>query len=259
VGHGFTEIATIREYLALDSGLMSRLVRGLEEEGLVQTMHHPEDARRRLIKLTSRGENEFKAYEELSNNQAARMLAGHRRRKELLQAMDLIASYLGKDRILLEEVDPRSEVAKGCLSQYYAELAQRFSQGFEVAKSRDPEAGQMVPPRGTFLLAVSDGLPVGCVGLKGSGDKTGEIKRLWIAPHARGLGIAQQLMTAAEGRAVDLDMDVLRLDTNSALPEARRLYERLGWIEIPRFNDDPYPDLFFEKNISRPDHRAQQD
>jgi GNAT superfamily N-acetyltransferase len=181
------------------------------------------------------------------------MLAGRRSSEELLQAMDLIASWLNKHRIVLEQADPRSDRAKDCLSSYYAELAVRFSQGFDVAKSRDPEAGQMVPPRGTFLLAISDGLPVGCVGLKGGAGRTGEIKRLWVAPHARGLGIARQLMSAAEARALDLGMKVLRLDTNSALPEARRLYEQSGWIEIPRFNDDPYPDLFFEKDISRSD------
>lgn len=253
IGHGFTDIAAIRDYLGLDSGLMSRLVRGLEEEGLVRTTPHPEDARRRLVALTGRGQDEFRAYEELSNSQAAQMLAGRRSSEELLQAMDLIASWLNKHRIVLEQADPRSDRAKDCLSSYYAELAVRFSQGFDVAKSRDPEAGQMVPPRGTFLLAISDGLPVGCVGLKGGAGRTGEIKRLWVAPHARGLGIARQLMSAAEARALDLGMKVLRLDTNSALPEARRLYEQSGWIEIPRFNDDPYPDLFFEKDISRSD------
>jgi hypothetical protein len=42
---------------------------------------------------------------------------------------------------------------------------------------------------------------------------------------------------------------LLRLDTNSALAEAGQLYRRTGWTEIPRFNDDPYPDLFFEKHL----------
>ena len=47
--------------------------------------------------------------------------------------------------------------------------------------------------------------------------------------------------------ARELGIGVLRLDTNSALPEAVALYRRSGWSEIPRFNEDPYPDLFFEK------------
>ena len=44
-------------------------------------------------------------------------------------------------------------------------------------------------------------------------------------------------------------MGLLRLDTNTALPEALALYRRLGWSEIDRFNDDPYPDAFFEKHL----------
>jgi hypothetical protein len=56
-------------------------------------------------------------------------------------------------------------------------------------------------------------------------------------------------MDAAEDAARGLGIALLRLDTNSALPEAGQLYRTTGWIEIPRFNDDPYPDLFFEKPI----------
>jgi hypothetical protein len=56
-------------------------------------------------------------------------------------------------------------------------------------------------------------------------------------------------MDAAENAARELSITVLRLDTNSALPEAGKLYRSSGWREIPRFNDDPYPDLFFEKRI----------
>lgn len=56
-------------------------------------------------------------------------------------------------------------------------------------------------------------------------------------------------MDAAEHAARELGIAVLRLDTNSALAEAGQLYRRTGWTEIPRFNDDPYPDLFFEKHL----------
>ena len=104
-------------------------------------------------------------------------------------------------------------------------------------------------PRGAFLVAISDGLPIGCVGLKGTDGEFAEIKRLWVAPSARGLGLGRRLMEAAENAARELSISVLRLDTNSALPEAGGLYRRSGWTEIPRFNDDPYPDLFFEKHL----------
>lgn len=149
----------------------------------------------------------------------------------------------------IEEVDPTSPPARACLAAYYAELAARFAGGFDIARSCDPEAAAMVRPRGTFLIALGDGRPVGCVGLKGSGGPVAEIKRLWIDPAARGLGFAKRLMQEAEAAARDLGIRTLRLDTNSALPEALALYRRSGWVEIDRFNDDPYPDHFFEKAL----------
>ena len=58
-------------------------------------------------------------------------------------------------------------------------------------------------------------------------------------------------MDVTEDAARGLGIELLRLDTNSALAEAGQLYRRSGWSEIPRFNDDPYPDLFFEKRLER--------
>ena len=249
IGHGRSDVAEIRDYLGLDSGLMSRLLRSLEDEGLVETTTHEDDARRRVATLTRAGRREFAAYEALSNTQAEGFLAQHSQREALLAAMDLIASALTRERVGLEEMDPRSEAARYCLREYYSELGRRFKQGFDVSLSRDPDAKDMRRPRGTFIVAMSDTLPIGCVGLKGTDHGYAEIKRLWVAPAARGLRLGRRLMDAAENAARDLGITLLRLDTNSALAEAGQLYRTTGWREIPRFNDDPYPDLFFEKHI----------
>jgi DNA-binding MarR family transcriptional regulator/predicted GNAT family N-acyltransferase len=249
IGHGRTDVAELRDYLALDSGLMSRLLRSLEDEGLITTVPHRDDARRRIAKLTKAGRREFDAYESISNSQAELLLACHNTPEVLLAAMDIIASAFGRSRIVIEEVHPRGEEARHCLGEYYSELARRFKGGFEVSLSRDPDATDMMSPRGAFFVAMSDGLPLGCVGLKGDGSELAEIKRLWVAPVARGLGVARRLMGSAENAARKLTIKTLRLDTNSALAEAFQLYRSTGWTEIERFNDDPYPDLFFEKRL----------
>src|SRR4051794_28307545 len=160
-GQGLSDVADIRKYLSLDSGLMSRLLRGLEDEGLVETVSHPEDARRRIATLTNAGWREFESYEALSNSRAEAILEGHHHSEALLCAMDLVASVLGRNRVIIEEVDPRSREARHCLEEYYAELARRFKSGFDVSLSRAPEAKDMIRPRGAFLLAVSDGVPIG--------------------------------------------------------------------------------------------------
>jgi DNA-binding MarR family transcriptional regulator/GNAT superfamily N-acetyltransferase len=249
VGHGLQDVAAVRDYLGLDSGLMSRLLRNLEDEGLIRTVPDPADARRRKVGLTQAGQVEFLAYEDLSDAQAEAILARHSDPEDLLRAMDLVVLSLKRDQIVLVESDPRHVDALYCLREYYGELASRFEKGFDVSLSRDPDVSDMIRPRGAFLVAMLDGLPLGCVGLKGHGSAIAEIKRLWVAPSARGLGLARRLMTMVESIARDLGIDLLRLDTNSALPEAAALYRKSGWRQIDRFNDDPYPDMFFEKRI----------
>ena len=249
IGHGKCDVGEIRAYLDLDSGLVSRLLRGLEEEGLVATTPHPGDGRRRVVALTAAGEAEFAAYEALSNQRAERALARHANPDALLAAMDLVASAFGRDQIELREMDPRSAVARYCLGEYYAELGRRFERGFDVTLSADPDAETMVRPRGAFLVAFSDDMPVGCVGLKGTCSEYAEVKRLWVAPSARGLGLAWKIMDRVEAVARELGIPLLRLDTNKALPEAIAMYRKSGWTEIDRFNDDPYPDFFFEKRL----------
>jgi len=163
------------------------------------------------------------------------------------------AAPLAEDPIC-REVDPRADNARYALGEYYAELGRRFARGFDVSLSRDPDAADMIRPRGAFFLAGSGPLPLGCVGLKGHGGREAEIKRLWVAPSARGLGLARRLMQAAEQAACELGVEILRLDTNSVLPEAAALYRKTGWREIERFNDDPYPDMFFEKRLGLDTH-----
>src|SRR6478752_6506505 len=106
IGHGRSDVADIRDYLGLDSGLMSRLLRSLEDEGMIQTSAHEDDARRRVASLTRAGRREFSAYEALSNAQAESILARHPQREALLAAMDLIASALGSARTALIEMSP---------------------------------------------------------------------------------------------------------------------------------------------------------
>ena len=249
IGPEGRDLESIRSYLDLDKPLLSRFLKSLQDEGLLELQRDPNDGRRRIALLTEAGRAERDAYNALSDAQADKILSRHPRPEALLEAMDLVASALGRDRIELVGCDPRSPDAVDCLEVYYKELGERFDTGFDVNLSADPDATDMMAPRGVFFVAYSDGMPLGCVGVKGTDKGYAEIKRLWISPASRGLGLSRTLMAEAERAAKDLGITLLRLDTNSALPEAVALYQRSGWSEIERFNDDPYPDYFFEKAI----------
>ena len=249
IGPSGCAVSTIRKRLDLDPAFLSRLLAQLEEEKLIGLIDDPHDKRKKTALLTEHGRAEYEAYEKLSNQRAERILARHSSPEALLAALDLVASAFARDHIEITEIDPTHPYAVSCVTQYFTELAARFPQGFDPAKAAAAGPQDMTPPRGAFFVALSDGLPLGCVGLKHTTSAYSEVKRLWVAPAARGLGLAKDLMRAVEDHARAADIRLLRLDTNSALPEAARLYDRLGWTRIARFNDDPYPDIFFEKRL----------
>ena len=139
--------------------------------------------------------------------------------------------------------------ARACLDRYFSELADRFDAGFDPARDRSAPPEDLEPPSGLFLLARLRGEPVGCGALKRIDAQTGEIKRVWTAPSARGLGVARTILHRLEAEASAMGMTVLRLDTNKALTEAHALYLGQGYREVARFNDNPYAHRWFEKRL----------
>jgi ribosomal protein S18 acetylase RimI-like enzyme len=107
----------------------------------------------------------------------------------------------------------------------------------------------MAPPHGILLIAWFRGEPVGCGALRLHDDASAEIKRMWVAPNARGLGLGRRLITELEARAREHGIRLLRLDTNRSLAEAIALYRSAGYTEVSRFNDEPYADHWFEKEL----------
>jgi ribosomal protein S18 acetylase RimI-like enzyme len=91
--------------------------------------------------------------------------------------------------------------------------------------------------------------PIGCGALKLHGRDPVEIKRMWVAPSARGLGLGRRLLTELERHARDRGASVAHLETNRTLSEAISLYRSAGYVEVSPFNDEPYADHWFEKML----------
>jgi GNAT superfamily N-acetyltransferase len=144
-----------------------------------------------------------------------------------------------------------SAAARYCLGQYYRELGERFDGGFDPALSLFPSLDEFAPPRGIFLVVRLDGEPVGCGGLKPISADAAYLRRMWIAPDARGLGFARRLLSALEEQARMLGYSLVRLETNETLVEAQQLYRSSGYCEVPPFNDEPYAHHWFEKGLNR--------
>jgi GNAT superfamily N-acetyltransferase len=128
-------------------------------------------------------------------------------------------------------------------------LARRFETGFDPGHSNPAPAEQFTPPRGYFLLARLHGDPVGCGALRVL-PGYGEIKRMWVAPESRGLGVGTRILQRLEDLARHRRLPLVRLETNRALTEAQSLYRRHGYREVPAYNDEPYAHHWFEKALT---------
>ena len=149
----------------------------------------------------------------------------------------------------ISAVDPADSDAQFCLHEYFAELGRRFETGFDPAASIPATLDELRPPAGVFLLATLRGEAVGCGALKFHGRKPTELKRMWVAESARGLGIGRRLLTELESRAAAAGSRIVRLETNRSLEEAIALYRSAGYREVEAFNEEPYAHHWFEKRL----------
>lgn len=246
-----TSVRELRRRLGLDSAYVSRLLRSLEEQGLVVVSASLHDGRVRHVQLTRAGRREWSELDHRAEAFAHSLLAplNESQRMRLVAAMAEIERLVIATLVTITVADPTSPDAKWCFEQYFAELGGRFETGFDPALSISADAHELMPPAGLLLVARLREEPVGCGALKLHPNAPGEIKRMWVAPHARGLGLGRRLLQELEQATREAGVAVLNLETNHTLVEAIELYRRSGYQEVEAFNDEPYAHHWFEKQL----------
>jgi DNA-binding MarR family transcriptional regulator/GNAT superfamily N-acetyltransferase len=252
IGPDGCDVRRLRAGLDLDSGYLSRLLRALEGDGLVVVGPSPADRRVRTARLTRAGRAERAELDRRSDEAAAALLAplSTGQRGRLVAAMADVERLLLASAVQVMPCDPRHPDARFCVRAYFSELARRFESGFDPAQSLPADDNELTPPAGVLLLARLHDQPVGCAALKFHDGQPAEIKRMWVAPEARGLGLGRRLLDEVEAAAAARRATTLRLETNRALTEAIGLYRAAGYREVAAFNREPYADHWFEKKLS---------
>ena len=254
IGAEGADLRDLRVRLGLDSGYLSRIVQSLAAAGRVALQPGAADERLRRAELTPAGRAEFDEIDRRSDEAAEAILEPltEPQRERLVAAMAEVHRLLRAAGARIERVDPAGPAARWCLAQYFAELAERFEEGFDPGRSIPAADDAMRPPRGAFLVATADGEPVACGALRPlapDAPGVGYLKRMWVADAVRGLGFGRRMLGALEDEARRLGFTTLRLETNRALAEAIALYRSAGYAEVARFNDEPYAHHFFEKAL----------
>jgi DNA-binding MarR family transcriptional regulator/GNAT superfamily N-acetyltransferase len=251
IGPEGCEVRLLRSRLGLDSGYASRLLRSLEADGLVRISPSRDDRRIRVARLTGAGRRERETLDERSNELARSLLAPltSHQRERLVAAMRDVERLLIAASVEIQAVDPEHADAQYCLAEYVAELNRRSTRGFDPSVGATALPYEMRPPAGEFFVAYLHGEPIGCGAVKHHADAPAEIKRMWIAPNARGLGLGRRLLEKLETCALAGGARVAHIETSGILSEALALYRSAGWIEVPAFNDEPFADHWLEKTL----------
>src|SRR5919106_6703564 len=251
IGSDGADLRELRDRLGLDSGYASRLVRQLQNDGLVVVDEDPADRRRRRLRWTNAGRTEVDELDRRSDLAASALLDSvpAPRHERLLAAIAEVERSLRATLVAISLEHAHHPDVVACFARYAEELDTRFAGGFDPAISISANPDELTPPAGYCVVARLRGVAVGCGALKVHGTAPAELKRMWVDPASRGLGVGRRMLERLEALARDNDVTVLHLETNRALTEAIALYHSAGFVEVAAFNTEPYADHWFEKTL----------
>ncbi len=251
IGEQGASVRELRQRLGLDSAYVSRLLRSLEKQGLVVVSTSEQDGRVRQIQLTAAGLQEREELEHRADDFAQSLLEplSESQRAKLVDAMAQVERLLIASMVQITPADPASEEVRWCIEQYFSELDQRSETGFDLTQGIAPSPSELAPPHGLFLIAYLREEPVGCGGVKFLPSAISELKRVWVAPRVRGLGLGRRLLVMLENTAREAGMTTIRLETNRVLTEAITLYRQSGYQEVAPFNDESFAHYWFAKQL----------
>ena len=138
-------------------------------------------------------------------------------------------------------------VAQALVAAMIAEVGDLYDRRLGPITEARPE--ELSPPHGGFVVLEEGGRAIAGGGVRRLDDRTCEIKRMYVAPKARGRGAGTALLAALEALARDLGDAVARLDTGARQPGAQRMYERAGYAAVADYNGNPYAAFWGEKAL----------
>lgn len=137
--------------------------------------------------------------------------------------------------VIIRRYDLLSPVAQELITALNAELSSMYPEPGATHFRLDPN--EVAEGKGVFLVALRDNEPLGCGAIRRIEERSGELKRMYVRPEARGLGIGRRLLLALEAEAQALGLTCLLLETGTRQLEALGLYRQAGFLEIPAYGE----------------------
>jgi len=224
--------------LGLDGGYLSRILRGFQQRGLVDSTPSAADGRQNLLRLTGQGRETFDSLDARARAAVGAMLS----RLPAPEQCRLIAAMQAVEAVLAEEPDSREPYLlrphrsgdmgwivhrHGVLYAYEYGFDERFEA--LVAEIVAKFIRELDPERERCWIAERDGEIIGSVCLVKESDKVAKLRLLLVEPKARGLGLGRRLVGECIRFARRTGYEKLTLYTDAALRAARHLYEDAGF------------------------------
>lgn len=237
--------------LELDAGYISRLLTGLTKKKLLRQVSSKHDGREKHLSLTAKGEHSISRLNEMSTMQLRDMLGN----LSATDREDLVASLRNVHRLLSEKQSPAFRIERlAAVNDEALAILQEYYEAVHVVLRDKPGDIQSIldEPASGMWLAWMVNKVAGCVILRKleAIPYASECKRLYVKPSARGNRIADKLMDALEDFAHSEGIHWIYLDTYDDLKPAIALYERRGYQQCKRYNENPQATLFMRKKIA---------
>jgi len=250
----------LKSELKIDGGYLNRIIKRLCSLGLVDGNKDKADGRVLILGLTAKGRKVATDIDEASDVEARALVDGLgefdlRNLVEHLRAAERILESRSTRSVAIEAVEegPAIAAVRVLMREYAASLGADLGyQGFERELANLP--GKYAPPSGALFLAripsSSEAEPAGCVALRSLGSGDCEMKRLFVRPEYRGLGIGRALAERVIDEGRRLGYRRMLLDTLERLVDAVALYRSLGFETTGPYCENPLPGaMFWEKKL----------
>jgi ribosomal protein S18 acetylase RimI-like enzyme len=143
------------------------------------------------------------------------------------------------EKVEIRHARPADIAAVRAMMREYIEWIALYLAFQEINAELDGLPGDYAPPRGVLLVAAGGDRYAGMIALRPFDTRICEMKRLFIRPEARGLGLARRLIDALLAEARRLGYAEIRLDTLPMMGAAQALYEAMGFVDMPAYYDTP--------------------
>ncbi len=235
-----TEVAVLRQATGLDAGYLSRLLSRFEDNGLVRRDKSGSDARRQVIRLTTKGRDAFRVLDTKSIGQIRELLADLTEEEQvrLIEAMEMIRNRVDRPTarpdVALRDPAPGDFgwVIERNGALYAAEHGWDSSYEALVAQIVADYLGKHDPDRERAWIAELNGERVGAIFCVRKDDTTAKLRLLHVEPSARGAGVGTVLVEECVRFAKSAGYREMELWTVSLLAPARRIYQRAGFTLV---------------------------